>query len=260
LSIESNFNCDGISSSLPSFSITVPICLIKCISDCFFSGAVYLGEFEDAAQEANWIADQIESHVKSGACSYSDIGILFRSVKTSAPIYIDIFRERKIPVMVGGKVGLFRRYEIKAVGKLFAWLFDGAFWKDESEDEALGGNDILYSALDNWRLGVPDVLLSEKVSSNLKKWKESAIGSKYADFTRIFQELLIILGFHSLVPDDPNHMVIMANLGRFGTILSDYESANMLGGRTRNWGRDLKGLFWYMTLYATSSYEEGLIQ
>ncbi len=161
-------------------------------------GAVYLGEFEDAAQEANWIADQIESHVKSGACSYSDIGIMFRSVKTSAPIFIDIFRERRIPVMVGGKVGLFRRYEIKAVGKLFAWLFDGAFWKDESEDEAFKGDDILYSALDNWRLGVPDVLLSDKVSSTLIDWKKKAYGFEYADFTRIYQELLIILGFHSL--------------------------------------------------------------
>ncbi|MCX9010164.1 MAG: ATP-dependent DNA helicase [Candidatus Methanoperedens sp.] len=219
-------------------------------------GAAYLGEFEDAAQEAEWIADQIEAHVKSGACSYSDIGILFRSVKTSAPIFIDTFRERKIPVMVGGKVGLFRRYEIKAVGKLFAWLFDGAFWKDESEDEALEGDDILYSALDNWRYGVPDVSLSDKVSSNLMEWKERALGSEYAHFTRIYQELLIILGFNQLEPDDPNHMVIMANLGRFGTILSDYESANMLGGRMRNWERDLKGLFWYMTLYATSSYEE----
>lgn len=72
----------------------------------------------------------------------------------------------------------------------------------------------------------------------------------------MYQELLIILGFQQLNPDDPNHMVIMANLGRFGTILSDYESANMLGGRIRKWERDLKGLFWYMTLYATSSYEE----
>ncbi|MBE0525131.1 MAG: ATP-dependent helicase [Methanosarcinales archaeon] len=219
-------------------------------------GAVYLGKFENAAEEAEWIADQIESHVNSGACSYSDIGILFRSVKTSAPLFIDIFRERKIPVMVGGKVGLFRRYEIKAVGKLFAWLFDDAFWKDESEEDTLEGDDIVYSALDNWRTGVPDLPLSDKVSSSLIKWKESALGAEYPDFTRIFQELLIILGFHDLEPTNPNHMVIMANLGRFGTILSDYETANMLGGRKRNWVRDLKGLFWYMTLYATSSYEE----
>lgn len=219
-------------------------------------GAVYLGEFESGYEEAAWIADQIESHVNSGACSYSDFGILFRSVKTSAPIYIDIFRERKIPVMVGGKVGLFRRYEIKAVGKLFAWLFDGGFWKDTADDEDLGGDDLLYSALDNWRKGVPDILLSGKIVSTLMKWKESALGFEYTDFTRIYQELLVILGFQDLEPENPNHMVIMANLGRFGSILSDYESANMLGGRKRNWERDLKGLFWYMTLYATSSYEE----
>lgn len=219
-------------------------------------GAVYLGEFENASDEAEWIADQIESHVNNDACSYSDIGILFRSVKTSAPAYIDIFRERNIPVVVGGKVGLFRRYEIQAVGKLFAWLFEGGFWKDDSEGETIERDDLLYSALDDWRYGVPDVSLSGDAASSLIKWKESVLGSEYAHFTRIFQKLLIILGFHQLEPDDPNHMVIMANLGRFGTILSDYESANMLGGRKRNWGRDLKGLFWYMTLYATSSYEE----
>lgn len=219
-------------------------------------GAVYLGEFEDAGAEAEWIADQIESHVNSGACSYSDIGILFRSVKTSAPAYIDIFRERNIPVMVGGKVGLFRRYEIKAVGKLFAWLFEDAFWNDPDEDEALEGDDILYSALGNWETGVPDVPLPGNMVSTLTKWKESVLGGEYGDFTRIFHELLTVLEFHKLEPDNPNHMVIMANLGRFGSILSDYESANMLGGRKRKWERDLKGLFWYMTLHATSSYEE----
>jgi DNA helicase-2/ATP-dependent DNA helicase PcrA len=158
--------------------------------------------------------------------------------------------------MVGGKVGLFRRYEIKAVGKLFAWLFDGAFWNGDSKDEVLKGDDLLYSALNDWKYGVPDVALPNNVSSNLIKWKKSALGSEYAHFTIMYQELLIILGFHMLDPNNPNHMVIMANLGRFGTILSDYESANMLGGRIRKWERDLKGLFWYMTLYATSSYEE----
>jgi len=219
-------------------------------------GAAYLGEFESAGDEAEWIADQIESHVNSGACSFSDIGILFRSVKTSAPVYIDIFRERNIPVMVGGKVGLFRRYEIKAVGKLFAWLFDGAFWKDESEDDSLEGDDLLYSALDNWRMGVTDIPLSGNVASTLMKWKEASLGSEYGNFTRIYQELLIILGFHQFEHDNSNHMVILANLGRFGSILSDYETANMLGGRKRKWERDLKGLFWYMTLYATASYEE----
>ncbi|WP_135611143.1 ATP-dependent DNA helicase [Methanococcoides sp. AM1] len=219
-------------------------------------GAVYLGQFEDAAEEAEWIADQIESHVNSGACTYSDFGILFRSVKTSAPAFIDIFRERNIPVMVGGKVGLFRRYEIKAVGKLFAWLFEGAFWKDNSDEEPLEGDDILYSALEDWNIGASDISLPGDMVSTLVEWKKSALAGEYGDFSRIYHELLIKLGFHQLEPDNPNHMVIMANLGRFGSILSDYEAANMLGGRKRKWERDLKGLFWYMTLYATSSYEE----
>lgn len=57
--------------------------------------------------EARWIADQIEKYVSSGNCSYSDIGILMRSVTTSAPPFIDEFRRRGIPFIVGGKVGLF---------------------------------------------------------------------------------------------------------------------------------------------------------
>jgi DNA helicase-2/ATP-dependent DNA helicase PcrA len=220
-------------------------------------GAVYLGEFETARDEAEWIADQIESHMNSGACSFGDIGILFRSVKTSAPIYIDIFRERKIPVMVGGKVGLFRRFEIKAIGKLFAWLFEEAFWKENRYDEeAIEGDDLLYSALNDWRAGVQDISLPENIVSTLLNWKESTLNSEYGNFTQVYYELLTILQFHELDPENANHMVIMANLGRFNSLLTDYETANMLGGRKKNWGRDLKGLFWYMTLFATTSYEE----
>ena len=220
-------------------------------------GATYLGKFNNDVEEAEWITDQIESHIDSGACSYSDIGILFRSVKTSAPIFIDIFREKNIPVMVGGKVGLFRRPEIQALGKLFAWLFEDGFWKENMYGrEGIEGDDLLDSALDDWKTGVPDIPLSDDANSAIIKWKELTLNSKYGNFTRIFHELLIILEYHKLNPVDANHMVIMSNLGRFGSILADYETANMLGGRKRNWERDLKGLFWYMTLYATGSYEE----
>lgn len=220
-------------------------------------GAVYLGEFENDVEEAEWIVDQIKSHVDSGACSYGDIGILFRSVKTSAPIFIDTFRERNIPVMVGGKVGLFRRPEIKALGKLFAWSFEGGFWKENIYDtEGVEGDDLLYSAVDDWKTGVPDIPLPDNVNSALVQWKESALNSEYGNFTRAYQELLIIMGYHKLDPDNLSHMVIMANIGRFNSLLTDYESANMLGGRKRNWERDVKGLFWYMTLHATGSYEE----
>jgi DNA helicase-2/ATP-dependent DNA helicase PcrA len=48
----------------------------------------------------------------------------------------------------------------------------------------------------------------------------------------------------------------MANLGRFNTILTDYETAAMLGGTDRNWSRDASGLFEYIKGHATGAYSE----
>lgn len=219
-------------------------------------GGVYLGEFETAEEEAGWIADQIESHVGNGACSYSDIGILFRSVKTSAPVFVDVFRERDIPVMVGGKVGLFRRFDVKAVSKLFAWLYDDGFWKEDQWSHAIEGEDLLCSALGDWGAGMPELPLPDDIVATLTKWRDSTLNSEFKNFTEAYYELLTILKYHELDPGDANHAVIMANLGRFSSLLTDYETANMLGGRKVNWKRDLKGLCWFMSTYATGSYEE----
>jgi len=220
-------------------------------------GEVFLGEFENNVREAEWIADQIKAHVKDKSCVYSDIGILCRSVNTSGPVFIDIFRERGIPLMVGGKVGLFRRPEIKAIGKLFVWLYDNGFWKDNRwSKECIEGDDLLTSAVEDWKIGVPDVSLQPDINEKLAKWKEKVLTDQFHDFTQLYYELLTILEYLELNPDNPNHAVIMANLGRFSTLLTDYESANKYGGRKKNWNRDIKGLFWYMHSHATKSYEE----
>jgi len=50
---------------------------------------------------------------------------------------------------------------------------------------------------------------------------------------------------------------MMANLGRFNSVLTDYETAIRLGGKKRrSWQQDMKGLFWYIHNYATNAYEE----
>jgi len=92
--------------------------------------------------------------------------------------------------------------------------------------------------------------------ATLTMWKDSILNSEFKNFTEAYYELLTLLKYHELDPDHANHAVIMANLGRFSSLLTDYESANMLGGRTVNWKRDLKGLCWFMSTYATGSYEE----
>jgi DNA helicase II / ATP-dependent DNA helicase PcrA len=48
----------------------------------------------------------------------------------------------------------------------------------------------------------------------------------------------------------------MANLGRFQNLLTDYEAANRLGGRSIKWREDLNGLCLFMNTYATEAYGE----
>ncbi|HOO49680.1 MAG TPA: ATP-dependent DNA helicase [Alphaproteobacteria bacterium] len=220
-------------------------------------GGVYLGEFSSDISEAAWVADQIEHYVGQGQCSYGDIGILFRSVNTSGPAFIDEFRRRRIPFIVGGKVGLFRRSEVQAVGKLIAWLArDGFFQKSRFSREAVRGDALVDIALSDWQDAVPEVHLPADMGDILNDWKNAVLNGDYHHFTAVYQELLSLLGFHQLDPNNREHAVIMANLGRFGTLLTDFETANRLGGRSIHWEADTNGLCWFMNTYAMGAYEE----
>jgi DNA helicase-2/ATP-dependent DNA helicase PcrA len=100
-------------------------------------------------QEAEWIATQIESYIRRGLSEYSDIGILLRSVSTSAPPFIDVFRYRGIPLIIGGGVGLFRKDEARAVGMLFSWLIEKSRWRLDPRraDPVIDGKDLLPFAV-----------------------------------------------------------------------------------------------------------------
>ncbi|NMC18729.1 MAG: ATP-dependent helicase [Chloroflexi bacterium] len=209
------------------------------------------------AKEAGWIATQIESYVHKGLCEYSDIGILLRSVSTSAPPFIDVFRDRGIPLIIGGGVGLFRKDEARAVGMLFSWLFEKSHWRLDPRraDTVIDGKDMLPFAINAWRAAVPYSLPND-MADKLKIWKSETLSGKFKHFTEAYQKLLNILGYLALDPEDPNQAVIMANLGRFNTILTDYETAAMLGGNERDWVRDTAGLFEYITGHANGTYDE----
>lgn len=221
-------------------------------------GAVYLGEFASDHAEAEWIADQIHHYVDSGRCTFGDIGILLRSVNTSGAAYIDLFRRRDIPFIIGGKVGLFRRSEIQAVGKLVAWLADEGFFQKSAWDwkDTTRGDDLRDSALRHWHDAAPWIELPSNIVDLLKDWKKSVRANKFPHFTEMYHSLLVLLGYHGLDPENPEHAVIMANLGRFGMLLTDYETACRLGGRKLHWVSDLGGLCWFMNTYAMSAYEE----
>ena len=208
-------------------------------------------------REAIWIASQIESYIRRGLCDYSDIGILLRSVSTSAPPFIDVFRDRGIPLIIGGGVGLFRKDEARAVGMMFSWLFEKSHWRLDPRraDPVIDGKDMLPYAINAWKAAVP-YFLPEGIEDRLKGWKNMVLSGEFEHFTEAYQNLLNLLGYLALDPEDPNQAVIMANLGRFNTILTDYETATMLGGNERDWGRDTAGLFEYITGHANGTYGE----
>jgi DNA helicase II / ATP-dependent DNA helicase PcrA len=222
----------------------------------------YIGSatLETPLDEAKWIADQIQELVETQKIiTYSDIGILTRSVNTSAGPLIDEFRSRQIPYIVGGKVGLFRRDEAQAVGMIFSWFSEKCYWTPNpwKWQIRIEGDDLIDSAFNSWcqahNHGIPND--SEAKLREIKKelYKKKP---RFNNFSELYQEVLNILGFHSLDYTSPGDSAVMANLGRFNNLLTDYETANRIGGRRPKWKTGLNGLFWFMQGYGLKAYEE----
>jgi len=222
-------------------------------------GFIGLMEDESPEDEAAWIADQIRDLVSKRGLKYSDIGVLTRSVSLAAGPLVDILKRRRTPYIVGGKVGLFKRDEAQALGRIFAWFYERGFWVEDQWkwNEQITGDDLLATALDCWR-SVYRYRLPDGVESRLREIKADLNSKKpmYDNFTSIYQDVLITLGYERLVHTDPNDATVMANLGRFNNLLTDYETANRVGGRTPHWKEDLRDLCWFMNSYAAWAYEE----
>jgi len=224
-------------------------------------GFLGLAENHTAEDEAAWVADQIEYLTNSKGLAFSDVGVLMRSVTTSGGPLLDELRRRRVPFIVGGKVGLFRKDESQTLGRLFSWFWEEGFWVEDiwHWSEKTEGDQLLDTALAHW-----SSVMSDRMPANARdllidiKNRLHSGQFKARNFTEIYQHVIIALGFHDLNHEDRNDAAVMANLGRFNELLTDYEIANRLGGRQPQWKRDLKGLCWYMNSYATQAYEEGI--
>src|SRR5688572_24836679 len=79
--------------------------------------------------EADLIADTIV-RLKDLGYRYRDISVLFRSVRTSAPVLIEALRAREIPYVAGGRTGLFLQPEVAYLAEIYAWFVEGD-WRDD---------------------------------------------------------------------------------------------------------------------------------
>ena len=219
-------------------------------------GSSVLVLFPDPVSEAEGIAEVIVSLVSSGCCRYSDIGILLRTVQGSGTPFINQFRIFHIPFTLSGQVGLFKRREILSLGKFFAWLYEKGFFPRtvHSRKDTVSGEELLRSGIEDWLSTVPSGQTGAVLLENIQNWKERVLARKYKSITGAYYNLLSILGFQSLDPENPEHSVMMGNMASFGKVLADFESSQHIGGRTSSDPDFFSSLFWYLYLYAFRRY------
>ena len=225
-------------------------------------GIAGLREFINVEEEARWVADQVEALV-AGGLKHSDIGVLMRSVKNHAGPLIGELKRRRVPFVLGGGIGLFRRDEVQAMARLYSWLAVDGEWPEQPNmrGRALVGEELLKGGLGLWRAasgklpsGAEAELRGIRVA--LYAGAGSDVKRRFSNHTQLYHALLNALGFKLLDYRDPNDAAVMANLGRYHVLLTDYESESRRNGGRPSWKASLRGLNWFMRTFAASAYEE----
>jgi len=220
---------------------------------------------ETVREEAEVIADTIEKLLKKGY-RYKDIGVLFRSVRTSSPPLVDVFKARDIPFRCAGRTGLFLQPEALVLGKTYAWLLEND-WKNDryGQSEPVNLDDLLAET--------QDVFNGSKAVAGLKKylkeWKALiGDGAATANLVRDLYRLFNLLGIQNLDLDDARASARMGCLARFSQILADFEHVKRRsrhveedGERVFRGGQDrgiwfYRQLFNYLQYYALDAYED----
>ena len=228
--------------------------------------AVTVWSAETPEDEAATIAATIE-RLHGEGLAYRDIAVLFRSVRTSAPLLIDALRDRNIPYTCGGRTGLFLQPEIAFFGRIYVWLVDGE-WRDPGY-----GQQSVAVTIDDLVATCQSVFNPPQSETTIRRlledWKRVVKAeSKSADLITDFYEVLRSLGVHSWSIDDPQQAARLGALARFSSILADFEHVTRRGrwveadgNRVFTGGQD-RGIYYYQRLanfvqhFARDAYEE----
>lgn len=207
-------------------------------------GLAVVAEHETPEEEADWVARHIRSAVDEGL-RFSDLAVLLRSVSTSGDAFVRAFERHRIPYLVGGKIGLFRRPEADGMASLWMWVAGHDRYLGYAERIRHG--DLLEHAQDRW----PDGFKVARV----EEFGKMIRAGRYRSLVDAYYDLLVRLDYLKWKPDEEN-AVRMANLGRFSQILLDFESAVWRGGGRMRWETLLNQLGWYINTYAQTGYGE----
>ncbi len=220
---------------------------------------------ETDVEEAERTAATIE-RLHGQGYRYRDIAVLFRSVRTSAPPLIDACERRGIPIICGGRTGLFLQPDISLFGEIFAWFVDGE-WKD---DRFGPRRQVLLEPIVQ---GLDAAFGNGAAVPGLKKyledWKAYRLrGTEPANLVGDFYRLLFFLGAQRIDVDTPHGSSRFGSFARFSQALADFEHVfrrgryvDENGVRRFRGGRDrgkpyFQALYNYLLHYARDAYEE----
>lgn len=258
----------GIIAAANAFARTIPDRLPKKMEPKREAAAPELvpWQAETDVTEAERVAETIEE-LHDGGHRYRDIGVLFRSVRTSAPPLIEALRARDIPYTCGGRTGLFQHPEIALFGETFAWLVEGD-WRDERYGKTRKAD------LDRIVQGLQAHFRLESSAAGLRRyledWKAFLLrGIRPINLIGDFYRLLSHLGADKINVDTAEGSARFGAYARFSKLLADYEHVNRRGKyvgepdgkRAYRRGRDrgrwyLLGLANYLLHYAKDAYED----
>ena len=239
-------------------------------------GDIQLRTFGEEQEEAEWVADRIESlrgvafeekDNETRGLDYGDMAILLRSVRGSGAIFAETLRARGIPVVISGTGGLFNNDEVRLIQASFCLLARSEFAlpNEDGRLQLLSTVEArefvrqkIHALRKNGRLG-------EKANSTrFLSWidqtradldqralsKEERKPRKGARIypQAIFHEMLQTLGAREDEwPED-----VMFNFGAFSSVLTQFEAVHQWVTPAR-----LKSLTLFLSNWAAQNIDEG---
>ena len=204
-------------------------------------------EAAEAAEIANTVARLVES-----GNHFSDIGILYRSVRTSSAPLLDALDEGGIPYSCGGRTGLFLQPEPALFGEIFAWIADRQ-WKDKRFGPF---RDPDIKAVAEGLSGLfPSSPGADVLVKFFRDWRALRLrGAHPVSLVGDFYKFLEFLRASDIDVDSPQGSARFGSLARFSNILADFEHVN----RRSRWVEEGDGRWWRTSRNRGKRYFEGL--
>jgi DNA helicase-2/ATP-dependent DNA helicase PcrA len=184
------------------------------------AGAVSIWSGATEQDEANRIAETITQLVQAGH-KYRDIAVLFRGWVSYAAIW-EAFKRKNIPVLPGGRTGLFKHPDPLLFGRTLAFL-GNIEWADERyagrQRVTMEQLERDYAKLFNLAQG-----RRKTVREALMHWRHRADDDVPANLVGDYHKLLSLCGVDTWDMNNQSLAVRAGDLARCTTLLTDFES------------------------------------